>query len=237
MSPSGKTRAAYLRLRALIESMQLPPGTQLSETNLAERLETSRTPVREAIRQLSHEGLISFTPGSGARVAPISLHGVRALFEFRMVLEPAAVRMVTEDGRERPELLTDFADIAAELERIAVRADTAPHAELAPHFYPLAERFDEAVTTACHNEPLARTIAHQRGQTARLRELAHSAPERLPGSAHEHQRICRAVLDGNAEEAASALTEHLSRTQRAIVEQLTRGISAGTFDVEIGPTS
>lgn len=234
---SGKTHAVYLRLRELIETMELPPGAQLSETSLAERLDASRTPVREAIRQLSHEGLISFTPGSGARVAPISLHGVRTLFEFRMILEPAALRMVAEDGRSRPELLTEFTDIAAELDAMADRVDTAPHAELAPHFYRLTERFDRAVTATCHNEQLARTIAHQRGQSARLLEVAHSATERLPGSAREHRHMCRAVLDGEAEEAAAALTEHLSRTRQAIIEQLTHGIDAGTLDVEIGPAS
>ncbi|GAB3544839.1 DNA-binding GntR family transcriptional regulator [Actinopolyspora lacussalsi] len=234
---SGKTHAVYLRLRELIEKMELPPGTQLSETSLAERLGASRTPVREAIRQLSHEGLISFTPGSGARVAPISLHGVRTLFEFRMILEPAAVRMVTEDGRNRPELLTEFTEIAGELDTLAERIETTPHAELAPPFHRLTERFDLAITAACHNEQLARTIAHQRGQSARLLEVAHSATRRLPGSAREHRRMCRAVLDGNAEEAAATLTEHLSRTREAIIEQLTTGINAGTFDVEIGPTT
>ncbi|MHA6799394.1 GntR family transcriptional regulator [Bounagaea algeriensis] len=232
---SGKTRTVYLRLRELIESMELPPGAPLSETSLAERLEASRTPVREAIRQLSHEGLINFAPGSAARVSPISLHGVRTLFEFRMILEPAAVRMVAEDGRSRPELLNDFADIATELNAITARVGTAPRAELAPRFYPLTDRFDQAITAACRNEPLARTIAHQRGQTARLREVAHSATERLPASAHEHRHMCRAVLDGAAETAADALTEHLSRTQQAILEQLTHGINTGTFDVEIGP--
>jgi DNA-binding GntR family transcriptional regulator len=176
VASQGKAEAVYRELRAQIESWELGPGARLSEVAIAERLGASRTPVREAIRRLSREGLVRFTPGEVAQVAPISLRGVRALFEFRMVLEPAAVRMVTLDALSSPVLLAPFRQIVDELEEVSSELGNVPREQSMTRFYALAERFDQAVINACHNEPLATTIADRRGQTARLRGIAHADP-------------------------------------------------------------
>jgi DNA-binding GntR family transcriptional regulator len=234
----GKTEAVYRQLRAQIESWELGPGARLSEVAIAERLGASRTPVREAIRRLSREGLVRFTPGEVAQVAPISLRGVRALFEFRMILEPAAVRMVTLDALSAPILLAPFRQIADELEEVAADLGTAPRDELSPRFYELAERFDQAVIKACHNEPLATTIADRRGQTARLRRIAHVDPRGMERSLDEHRRICRAMLDGDPDGAARESAHHLAETLRSITEGLTRDAGRiGGVDIEILPPS
>ena len=238
MASQGKTEAVYRQLRAQIESWELGPGARLSEVVIAERLGASRTPVREAIRRLSREGLVRFTPGEVAQVAAISLRGVRALFEFRMILEPAAVRMVTLDGLSSPALLTPFRQIADELDELAVDLDSRPREELAERFYELAERFDQAVITACHNEPLATTIADRRGQTARLRSIAHADPRGMERSLEEHRRICRAVLDGDPDAAARELAHHLAEVLRAVVDGLTRDAGRiGGMDIEVLPPS
>lgn len=238
MASQGKTEAVYRELRAQIESWELGPGARLSEVAIAERLGASRTPVREAIRRLSREGLVRFTPGEVAQVAPISLRGVRALFEFRMILEPAAVRMVTMDGLSSPVLLAAFRQIADELDVVAADLGTRPREELVPRFYDLAERFDQAVITACHNEPLATTIADRRGQTARLRGIAHADPRGMERSLEEHRRICRAMLDGDPDGAARDLARHLAETLRAVTDGLTRDAGRiGGLDIEVLPPS
>ena len=236
MASQGKTEAVYRALRAQIESWELGPGARLSEVAIAERLGASRTPVREAIRRLSREGLVRFTPGEVAQVAPISLRGVRALFEFRMILEPAAVRMVTMDALTSPVMLAPFRQIADELEEVAADLDGDPPDELATRFYELTERFDQAVIAACHNEPLATTIADRRGQTARLRNIAHADSRGMERSLEEHRRICRAVLDGDPDGAARELSQHLAETVRSIIDQLTRDAGRhGGLDIEILP--
>ena len=238
MASQGKTEAVYRALRAQIESWELGPGARLSEVAIAERLGASRTPVREAIRRLSREGLVRFTPGEVAQVAPISLRGVRALFEFRMILEPAAVRMVTMDALSSPVLLAPFRQIAEELDEVAVALDDRPRAELLPRFYELAERFDQAVIAACHNEPLASTIADRRGQSARLRGIAHADPRGMERSLEEHRRICRAMFDGDPDAAARELAHHLVETLRTITDGLTRNAGReGGLDIEILPPS
>jgi DNA-binding GntR family transcriptional regulator len=238
VASQGKTEAVYRQLRAQIESWELGPGARLSEVVIAERLGASRTPVREAIRRLSREGLVRFTPGEVAQVAPISLRGVRALFEFRMILEPAAVRMVTLDGLSSPALLAPFRQIADELDELAVDLHSHPREELVERFYELAERFDQAVITGCHNEPLATTIADRRGQTARLRFVAHADPRGVERSLEEHRRICRAMLDGDPDAAARELAHHLAEVLLAVVDGLTRDAGRiGGMDIEVLPPS
>jgi DNA-binding GntR family transcriptional regulator len=238
VAPQGKTEAVYQQLRTQIESWELAPGARLSEVAIAERLGASRTPVREAIRRLSREGLVRFTPGEVAQVAPISLRGVRALFEFRMILEPAAVRMVTLDGLSSPAVLAPIRQIADELEEVAAELGTRPREQSATRFYELAERFDQALIKACHNEPLATTIADRRGQTARLRGIAHADPRGMERSLEEHRRICRAMFDGDPDAAARELSHHLAETLRAITDGLTRDAGRlGGMDIEILPPS
>lgn len=229
----GKAEAVYSQLKAEIQSLQLAPGARLSEVLLAERLGASRTPVREAIRRLAREGLVSFTPGEVAQVAPISLRGVRSLFEFRMILEPAAVRMVTVDGLTRADLLGPFREIASELAAVADDFDHVGRDALIARFYELTERFDQAVIAACHNEPLATTIADGRGQTARLRGIAHADPARMERSLAEHQRMCESILAGDPEAAARELSQHLAETQRTIIEGLT-SVAGRVDDLDIG---
>lgn len=92
------------------------PGANLSEVQLSEELGASRTPVREAIRRLAREGLVDFVPGEVARVAAISLAGVRALFEFRMLLEPRAAESVATAGAADERLLVPFRELLERLE-------------------------------------------------------------------------------------------------------------------------
>lgn len=228
----GKSETVYRRLRGEIESMWLAPGARLSEVALAERLQASRTPVREAIRRLAREGLVAFAPGEVAEVAPISLRGVQELFEFRIVLEPAAVRMVALDGLKKPELLTEFREIAGELSELADLLGSTPDDQFGEQFYALTERFDRAIMTSCHNEPLTSTIADRRGQTARLRGIAHGDPQRMAGSLAEHRRMCEAIVGGDPETAARELSQHLAETQRAITDGLT-GRRGGCDDLDL----
>lgn len=234
----GKSEAVYDQLKAQIQSLRLPPGAKLSEVLIGEQVGASRTPVREAIRRLAREGLVDFRPGEIAQVASISLSRVRALFEFRMILEPAAARMVTLDGIARPELLEPFRRIVVELGEIAAILDTASREELVARFYDLTERFDQSVIAACHNEPLVATIADQRGQTARLRGISHADPARLRRSLEEHQRMCEAILSGDPEAAARELSYHLTESLRTIINGLTSSIAGtGSLEIDIRPSA
>nr|WP_103503288.1 FCD domain-containing protein [Streptomyces sp. SM12] len=107
-----------------------------------------------------------------------------------------------------------------------------PSRSSCPVSYTLTERFAQAVVSALRNAPLAKTIADQRGQTARLRTIAQAAPERLDVSLGEHLAITRAIVDGRHEAAALEVTGHLQQMLRTVIDGLTRGSLPSDVDVQ-----
>ncbi|MEU0383184.1 GntR family transcriptional regulator [Streptomyces chartreusis] len=221
---TGKSEAVYERLRSDIESLRLRPGAKLSEVQLGEDLGASRTPVREAIRRLARDGLVDFVPGEVARVAPISIGGVRALFEFRMLLEPSAAASVATAGVADERVLVPFRDMLERLEEFdeSFRAlDAGAQVRSYTKFYELTEGFDQAVIAACRNPYLARTIRDLRSQTVRLRHLSHSGPRRMLTSLEEHRAMLKAITQGDAQAAEAAGRHHLAQTLQALIDSLT----------------
>ncbi|MEU5031041.1 GntR family transcriptional regulator [Streptomyces milbemycinicus] len=226
---TGKSEAVYERLKGDIESLRLKPGAKLSEVQLGEELGASRTPVREAIRRLAAEGLVDFVPGEVARVATISLGGVRALFEIRMLLEPRAAALVATSGAADERVLAPFHELLARLDEFEESfrlLDAAGQTRGYQNFYGLAERYDQAVIDACRNPYLARTIRDLRSQTVRLRHLSHSGPRRMLTSLEEHRAMLKAIAHGDAQAAESASRHHLAQTLQALIDSLASGEGA-----------
>jgi len=221
---ASKADLVHRRIKEEIELGELAPGTPLSELWLVQRTGASRTPVREALRRLAAEGLVDLVPRQGARVSRVSLQSVRDLFDFRALLEPAAIRQTTEAAAADPELRRAFASMRTEFGRIERRAASRSRSRA---FYDLAERFDRAIIGATRNEHLRRTIAELRPHTARLRNLSHLDPQRVEVSVAEHLRMCDALLAGDADEAAAAIAEHLAQSVRTIFRNLANGPGDG----------
>jgi DNA-binding GntR family transcriptional regulator len=213
----SKVDLVHRQLREEIELGELAPGTPLSELSLVERTGASRTPVREALRRLAAEGLVDLVPRQGARVSRVSLQSVRDLFDFRSLLEPAAMRQATEAAAADPELRRAFAALRTEFTRIQRRAPSQARSRA---FYDIADRFDWAIVGATRNEHLRRTIAELRPHTARLRNLSHLDPRRVEVSVTEHLAVCDALLTGDADTAAAALAGHLERSLETIFRNL-----------------
>lgn len=85
-------------IRNDIIHLRFRPGDPLSENKLAEEFQVSRTPIREALRRLSLEGLVTITPNMGARVADINLRDFRELIEFRIMLERGLARLIARNA-------------------------------------------------------------------------------------------------------------------------------------------
>ncbi|MET0764201.1 MAG: GntR family transcriptional regulator, partial [Blastococcus sp.] len=181
-------------------------------------------PGREALRRLAAEGLVDLVPRQGARVSRVSLQSVRDLFDFRSLLEPAAIRQATEAAAADPELRRAFTSMRTEFTRIQRRPPSLARSRA---FYDVADRFDWAIIGATRNEHLRRTIAELRPHTARLRNLSHVDPQRVEVSVAEHLRMCDALLAGDAEAAADAIAEHLAQSLATIFRNLANGPGAG----------
>jgi DNA-binding GntR family transcriptional regulator len=100
-------------IRNDIIHLRFRPGDPLSENRLAEEFQVSRTPIREALRRLSLEGLVTITPNHGARVADINLRDFRELIEFRIILERGLARLIARNATA-----SDIADMKQLNEKI-----------------------------------------------------------------------------------------------------------------------
>lgn len=215
MARDSKADQVYSALREEILDGTLRPGDSLSVLKVADRFGASRTPVRDAFLRLESDGLVSLTDRQGARVSPISIRGVRDLFEMRIMLEGNATRQVAEAATTDDKVRGVFVDLLAKFE--AVKGD-APSPERRERFYELAEAYDQAVIAHSRNEHLSRMVAELRPHSARLRIIAHSRPDRLEVSLQEHLAMCNAIIDHDSDAAAAATTAHLEMTQKTILD-------------------
>jgi DNA-binding GntR family transcriptional regulator len=190
---------AYDRIRSLILSGDVAPGTRLGQVDLAERLGVSRTPVREALRRLTGDGLVEFQDQRGFRVADIAIDDVVRRLEVRLLLEPGAARLAAERATEED---LDLISAAIERER---RARTAMAAHDA------SREFHVLVAAATHNRELVAAIENlwliEVGR--RLLARRRAAPAWQEHDVDEHVAILAALHERDGEHAAQLMEEHV----------------------------
>jgi DNA-binding GntR family transcriptional regulator len=188
-------------LRDLIVHSELPPGTRLTEAVLCERLKVSRTPLREALKVLSHEGLVEILPNRGARVVQLMLEDVKHLFEVIGALESLA-------GRLACERITD-ADIC-EIKAIHYQMQASFIRRDLPEYFRLNQTIHRRIVEAAGNPVLAGTHENLNARLLRARYLASQIDEeRWAAAMREHELIIEALSRRAAEEIAHLLREHL----------------------------
>jgi DNA-binding GntR family transcriptional regulator len=213
----GKADLAYAQLRRDIEEGVLAPGQVLSEIELVKYTGASRTPVREAVRRLAAEGLIDLEPRRAPTVSRISLRSARALFDFRRILEPAAIRLVATRAGGEASVHTAFVDLR---DRFVRMRGQEVDADYAAQFTRITAEFDRLLASYTPNEYLSRSITDLRPHSARLRHIAHSDNTRLDDSVEEHIEMCTRIVDADAEGAAEAIATHLHHVDQAIFRRL-----------------
>ena len=202
----------YQWLKAAIISGDLPPDAPLSEVALAEQLNISRTPVREALSRLVNENMVRNIPGRGSRVAELNLTDVGELFQMRELLEGFAARLAAESNMP-------LDDIESLINQFGPYQD--PNAALAADdYYKLASKLDEALMVRVRNNRLKDALRDVWMHTRRLRHYASGTPSRISASAVEHLAILHAIRDHNPEAAEESVREHLLNSRNAIVSKL-----------------
>lgn len=213
----GKAERAYTQLRDDIESGRLAPGQTLSEIELVEYIGASRTPVREAIRRLATEGLIELAPRRAPTVSRISLRSARALFDYRRLLEPAAITMVAQKAEDNTAVRGAFLSLLERFTQLRAREVTD---DFGTDFTDATSEFDELLARHTPNEYLRRAIIDLRPHSARLRNIAHGDRARLGESVAEHIEMCSAIIHADANAAAEAMTRHLHHVDQSIFRRL-----------------
>jgi DNA-binding GntR family transcriptional regulator len=195
---------AYRRIRALVLEGEIVPGSRLGQAELAERLGISRTPVREALRRLTGEGLAEFVPNRGFRAAELGLDGVRRRLEVRLLLEPGIARLAAE--RRNDEDLVALHDAVAREEQAQTRA--AAH--------DASRGFHLALARATRNSELVAVFeALWIVEIGRRLLAARAAEGDWPRTdACEHRAVAEAVADRDGDRAASLMLAHVSDALR-----------------------
>jgi len=199
-APLTRTESLRLQIADEIVSGVLEPGTPLDEQELAARFGVSRTPVREAIRQLSASGLVSVRPHRGAVVAlptPSQLDDMfEAMAELEALCAGLAARNMTVPERRGLEALHN------ELRLLVHEGDPASYHEK-------NEAFHGAIYAGSHNGYLAEMTLMTRARVAPFRRAQFRATGRLGGSYQEHDLIVQAILRGDQPGAVEAMRAHI----------------------------
>jgi DNA-binding GntR family transcriptional regulator len=195
------------RIRSAIANGVFEPGQRLVERELCEQIGVGRTSVREALRQLEAEGLVTVYPHRGPVVSTVSRAEAQHLYSLRALLEGYAGRMFAQQGTpaelDRLEAALDAFEVATQL------GETRQLVETKNVFY--------GVLLEGSGNPYLKqmlTIIHNRVNL--LRATSMSQPGRLKNSVAELRLICRALRRRNPEEAQTACIEHVQEAARVV---------------------
>lgn len=203
----------FVTLRRQILRGELKPGERLMEISLANKLGVSRTPIREAIRMLEHEGLAVMKPRRGAQVAKISAQELTDVLEIRESLEILAISKACE--RMDAEDLQKMDDAARRFEELAAK----PGSDLTA----LAEAdvaFHDAIFNGTKNLRLIQILGNLREQMYRFR-IEYMKDEAVRKElVEEHRQIRSAIRDKNCVLAVEKISEHIDNQRQAIFRSL-----------------
>jgi len=215
------------RLREMIVSGTLEPGAKIQEQPLCEMFAVSRTPMREALRSLSAEGLVTHVPHRGATVAPITLRDLEHAFPVIAMLEGLAARLAAESMSD--------ADIA-EARALQERLEAHHAAGDLPGYYATNEAIHRLIWRAAGNPVLTRMIESLDARIRQARCQANLARARWADAIGEHRRILDELArrDGDAVEAT--MRHHLENKLVALRRTLGRQEAGGqTARADAGP--
>lgn len=197
-SHSPLTALVVEALREQILSGAIPPGERLVEGRLSEEFGVSRMPVREALRHLASEGLVTIEPRRGASVTSFSAEQMRELVEVRATLEGLNAKLAAK--RHDEQQIAELSRILEEGTRLAESDDVATTTRL-------NQRFHDALGSIAANSVLQDIMRSLRDRTALL--FAPMNRSRGQQNWDEHAAILRAVIKGDAELAALLATRHV----------------------------
>ncbi|HIQ04986.1 MAG TPA: GntR family transcriptional regulator, partial [Anaerolineae bacterium] len=208
--PSSLKERAYIALKSAILSLDLKPGQALVESDLAEQLGVSKTPVRDALQELEREGFVVRVPYKGTYVAQVNWKDIEEIFQLRAVLEGLAVRLAT---------LRLTADDWEKGERLLARAQEAlaqGDRELCSR---LGRQFHKLFIRKADNQRLASIMYNLEDHLQRFRRMSDQIGGRLEKSQEEHRRVLEAVKQRNALLAEEAMRSHMHSVLRDLSEE------------------
>lgn len=197
---------AYHQIRRWIVEGRLRPDERLVEQRLAEDLQLSRTPVREALRMLQSEGLVRFEPNRGARVRSLTVNDIADLYELRGRLEAMAAELAAT--RATPEELARLDAAEVEFARTAQLAGDGDVEAIRVVFHH-NDVFHLTVLEAAHHERLTQSLVRTVDHTLVFQAFRHYDPAGLERSIAFHHLIAEEIRRGEGARAGRLMHEHV----------------------------
>jgi DNA-binding GntR family transcriptional regulator len=211
--PATLTLQALKVIRTAILAGLFKPGDRITERELCDLTGVSRTAVREALRRLEVEGLITYTPNRGPIVSRITADGVRQMFQVRLALEGLAAQQfaLRATGEELDALTGAY-------ERIAATHETRD----VDGFIAATDQFYEIILSGSGNEVIQTIVNSLRARLTYLRILALSHRERGTETIRSTQRLVEALRTQQPEASRDALAQHLAVVEIRTLQALRR---------------
>ncbi|PLY04623.1 MAG: GntR family transcriptional regulator [Desulfuromonas sp.] len=208
-------------IREAILKGNLKPGEKVAEPELAERFGISRTPIREAFRQLESEGYLTVIPRKGAVVAALSERDVQEFYAIKSILEGYGAALAAEKLTEK-----DLAKLDAtndKLKKLAEEGDVKA-------FYRVHNEFHEIFLKAADNSKLFELIQQLGMKFSRLRMASLSVPGRMEISVAEHDKLMEAFRNQDGQTAESLVKETAAIGGKVLLESLAHAQGAPAKD-------
>lgn len=205
----------YEVLRACILSGELSPGERLVETQLAEKLNVSRTPIREALRQLQRENLLMADTHGGLCIPKLSVEDAMQLYDCRMSLEQLAVKEACINATESE---------IQEIERWVLQAEALDSDILTSsnsfHMLEVDYCFHRAIASSTHNRWLVAMLDHLFDQMVLMRTQTTQHNLQVLDIRGEHRPIYEAIAKRDADAASQAIQLHLSASKQRVTQEV-----------------
>ncbi|MDO4581380.1 MAG: GntR family transcriptional regulator [Bacillota bacterium] len=200
----------YQYLRDTIIDFRIPAGAHLVEDELAENLNASRTPVREALRKLESEGLVKHHRRRGVEVRQLSLDDVTDIYEVAMVLEAYAARLVAESGS---------ADALDKLQTLLRKMKSAIDEGNSEQEQELHKRFHLTIYESCRNRRIEEILKTYSSYILLFRAYTMQEPGRMLKSWEEHDAMVRAIEMRDGKLAERRTFEHMNDSKEVFLKQ------------------
>ncbi len=203
----------------------LKPGEKVAEPELAERFGISRTPIREAFRQLESEGYLTVIPRKGAVVTALSERDVKEFYAIKAILEGYAARIAAKNLSDKE--IERLEAINQRLQQLADEGDVKA-------FYRTHNEFHELFIRAAGNQKLAELINQLVIKFNRPRMASLSLPGRMQISVNEHSRLLEAFKNRNGEQADNLVRKTASLGGQLLIQSMAqeegRAVDAAQLD-------
>jgi len=222
----------YEKVKQDIAEFRLIPGDRSTENALCQRLNVSRTPVRQSLYRLQQEGYVEVLFRSGWRVLPFDFEKFEQLYDLRTLLESSAVARLSDASVERTKKGQDLLDELCAVWLVAAK-DRSDDAVKVSQW---DEQFHCALVEAAGNMEIARVHKEVTDRIRIIRRLDFTKPARIDATYEEHAKILKAIQRKRGEQATLLLRAHIE-TSQAEVRKITlhQVFMARQADAAVGP--